>query len=75
MGPSGLGRILIGLGAIVALVGLLFVLSERLPWLRPGRLPGDLSFGKGAFRLYLPLATSLVVSAALSLAAWLLGRR
>ena len=27
-----------------------------------GRLPGDLRFGRGSTRVYIPLATSLIVS-------------
>ncbi len=75
MGIASLGRTLIGLGALVALLGILLVVSERLPWLRPGRLPGDIALARGNFRLYFPLATSLVASVALSFALWLAGRR
>jgi hypothetical protein len=82
---SGIGRTLIGLGAVLIVVGLLVshngaagplhkIFGERLP-LRLGRLPGDLEIrGKnGVF--YFPLVTCLLVSAALSLVLWLLGRR
>jgi len=62
------------LGAVVLAVGALLVLSDRLPWLRLGRLPGDFAFGKGSFRVYLPLATSLVLSLLFSLLLWLFRR-
>jgi len=75
VGLGQLGRSLVGIGALVALVGLLLVLSERLPWLRLGRLPGDLSFGKGSFRFYFPIATSLLVSVLVTLLLWLFRRR
>ncbi|HTP49287.1 MAG TPA: DUF2905 family protein [Anaeromyxobacteraceae bacterium] len=75
MGPGQLGRYLLVVGALLALAGLLLVLSERLPFPRLGRLPGDLSFQKGAFRFYFPLATSLLLSALLTLFLWIVRRR
>lgn len=38
-------------------------------WL--GKLPGDITFQRPGFRLYVPFTTSLIVSAAISLALWL----
>ncbi len=58
------GRALIGLGIALAVVGLLLQVA---PWLRLGRLPGDLRFGSGNIRVYVPLATSLLVSVLLTL--------
>jgi len=75
VGPGQLGRYLLVVGALLALAGLLLVLSERLPFPRLGRLPGDLSFQKGAFRFYFPLATSLLLSALLTLFLWIVRRR
>ncbi len=49
--------------------------AERLPWLRLGRLPGDLRVERGNFRFYFPLATSILVSVVLSFLLWLFGRR
>lgn len=74
-GLGSLGKLLVVLGAIVAGAGALLLLAERFPWLRIGRLPGDLSVERDGFRLYLPLGTSLLVSALLTLALWLLRRR
>ena len=74
-GPGSLGRILLAAGALLAAVGLLLVAAERLPGLRIGRLPGDLRIERGHFRLYFPLATSIVVSVVLTLLLWLFGRR
>jgi len=73
--PGQLGRSLLVVGGLLALAGILLLLSERLPFPRLGRLPGDLSFQKGAFRFYFPLATSLVLSALLTLFLWILRRR
>jgi Protein of unknown function (DUF2905) len=39
-----------------------------------GRLPGDIVIERENFRLYIPIATSLLISVALSLILWLLNR-
>ena len=69
-----MGRTLIILGLVLVAVGILITLGARLP-IKLGRLPGDIVVrGKnGVF--YFPLVTCLVVSAVLSLAMWLIGRR
>ena len=68
------GRVLLLAGLTLALVGLALIVAERLPWLRLGRLPGDLKFGRANFTIYLPLASSLLVSALLTLIWWLVSR-
>lgn len=60
-----LGGVLIGLGALVWLLG-------RIPGLRFGRLPGDIAIQRGNFSFYFPLATCLLLSLALTLAFWFL---
>ena len=74
-GAGALGRALLVLAGVLGVVGLLLVLSERFPGLRLGRLPGDFTFERDGFRLYLPLGTSLVLSLVLSALLWLVGRR
>jgi len=74
-GMGTLGRALLGTGILIALVGLVLVLAEKLPGLPLGRLPGDIRIERGNFRFYFPLATSIVVSLLLSLLLWLFGRR
>ena len=64
-------RILIIAGLVLVAAGLLWPLAERL---NLGRLPGDFVIGRGSFRLYLPLVTSLLISVVLSLVLWLLRR-
>ena len=54
-----LGRVLLVVGAVVVVVGGLFLLGGALGL---GRLPGDLSFGRGNMRVYVPLASSIVLS-------------
>jgi len=64
----GAGRALIAIGLLLVGIGLLV---EFAPWLRIGRLPGDVSFGSGNVRFYFPIATSLLLSAVLTLLLWL----
>jgi hypothetical protein len=63
-------RWLIAAGALFIAAGLLLNLAPRVRWL--GRLPGDFTFRRGNFTFYFPLATCLLLSAALSLLAFLL---
>jgi hypothetical protein len=49
--------------ALVA-IGVLMLAVGRIPGL--GRLPGDFTFRRDGLTIYLPLATSLLVSAVLS---------
>jgi hypothetical protein len=68
-----LGRLLVGLGAVVVVLGIVLMLLERTN-LPLGRLPGDFLYrGKNA-TVYFPLATSVVVSAVLSLVLYLVSR-
>jgi hypothetical protein len=39
-----------------------------------GHLPGDIVIQRGNFRLYLPLGTSVLISAVLTLLFWIWGR-
>jgi hypothetical protein len=72
---GSLGRTLLVVGAVVALLGVVLIVAERFPGLRIGRLPGDVSIERERFRFYFPLGTSIVVSILLTLALWLFGRR
>ena len=62
---------LIVIGLIAVAVGLLWPWLSRLPL---GHLPGDIVIRREGFTLYFPLTTMILVSAVLSLIAWLFGR-
>ncbi|MGH7558530.1 MAG: DUF2905 domain-containing protein [Gemmatimonadota bacterium] len=62
---GGLARFLIVFGLISVVMGLILLAGHRIPFL--GRLPGDLLFQKGGATIYIPLATSLVLSIVLTL--------
>jgi hypothetical protein len=67
-----LGRTLIVFGIVLLLVGLIFTVGGRLPWL--GRLPGDIVVERDNFRFYFPLGTSILLSLVVTLVLWLLRR-
>ena len=69
-----LGRTLIALGLLLAALGVLISLGERLP-LRFGRLPGDIIIRGKHSVFYFPLVTCLLISVVLSLVLWLINRR
>jgi hypothetical protein len=65
---------LIAVGLLVAALGVIVSLGEKLP-IRLGRLPGDIIIrGKNSL-FYFPLVTCLLISAVLSLVLWLINRR
>jgi hypothetical protein len=60
---SGVGRLLLILAVVIAVVGVVLLLAGR--GLIP-RLPGDISFGRGNTRFFFPLGTSILVSVVLT---------
>ena len=52
-------RFLIIAGAVIVVLGMLFMVADKIPL---GRLPGDLHFGSGKFKIYIPIATSVLLS-------------
>ncbi len=67
------GKLLIFIGITLVLVGIMFTFTGKIPWL--GKLPGDIYIKKENFTLYFPLATSILLSIALSLAMFFIGRK
>ena len=67
---ESLGKILVGVGVLIVVLGLVLMFSPRLPWL--GKLPGDISIEKDNFRLYIPLGTSILLGIVASLVLWLI---
>jgi hypothetical protein len=60
-----LGKILIITGAAIIVIGVAFLFIDRIPIL--GKLPGDIIVKRQNFTLYFPLATSIILSAVISL--------
>jgi ribose/xylose/arabinose/galactoside ABC-type transport system permease subunit len=64
-------RFLIGLGALIAIIGIAWPLISRLGL---GRLPGDIFIQRGGTSFYFPVVTCIVISIALSAVLWLFNR-
>jgi len=62
---SDLARLLMIAGSILLLLGLALWLGPKIPWL--GKLPGDITYRRGNFTFYFPLATSILLSIILTL--------
>lgn len=71
---AGMGRLLVVAGLLLAGIGLLLILGDKLPF-RIGRLPGDIVYKGKNTTFYFPLMTSIILSVLLSLVMWLIGRR
>ena len=64
-----LGRLLLILGAVIAIVGSLLYFGARLPF-RLGRLPGDIIHRSEHTTFYFPIVSCLVISIVLSIILW-----
>ena len=62
---DGFGKTLIYLGLVLVIVGVVFSLAGKLPWL--GHLPGDITIERERFTFYFPLATCILISLIVSL--------
>lgn len=69
-----MGRLLIGLGILLVIVGLIVVVGERAG-IHFGRLPGDIRIEGRRTSFYFPVVTCLLISVVLSLILWLFNRR
>ena len=63
---ESIGKTLIFLGLILALIGVFLLFFEKLP-LNIGKLPGDIYIKKDNFVFYFPLTTSILISVILTL--------
>ncbi len=67
------GRTLITLGIVLVVLGFLFLVAPKIPFL--GRLPGDIHYRGKNFSFHFPLATSIVISIILTILLNLFTRR
>jgi uncharacterized protein YybS (DUF2232 family) len=65
---NDLGKFLVVLGLLIAVVGVLLWSGVGKGWL--GRLPGDINYTKGNFSFHFPIVTCLIVSLILTLLLW-----
>lgn len=68
-----IGKTLIVLGALLALVGCVFLLAGRVG-LPLGRLPGDFAYRGKNVSVFFPLGTSILISVILTLIFYLISR-
>ncbi|MGH9758503.1 MAG: DUF2905 domain-containing protein [Candidatus Acidiferrales bacterium] len=64
-----LGKLLLIVGIVLAAAGALLLYADKLPF-RLGHLPGDIAFEGRHGSFYFPLATCILLSAALTLIFW-----
>jgi hypothetical protein len=69
---GGLGRLLIGMGLVLLVLGGLFLLAARFGWTK---LPGDIVVKKENFTFYAPVGLMILVSLVLTLLLNLFARR
>jgi hypothetical protein len=72
-GLQQIGKLILAAGIVFVIVGALFMLSGKIPWL--GRLPGDIIIQRKNFTFYFPLATCILASVLLTIFFWFLGKR
>jgi hypothetical protein len=68
-----LGKLLLGLGVLLIVVGALLVLAARFGF-PLGRLPGDISYRGKNVSVFIPLGTSVLISVFLSILLYLILR-
>lgn len=66
-----IGKALVGLGLLLAVVGAGLVFAARLGW-PLGHLPGDFVWKGKHAQVFFPLGTSIAISVVLTLVLWLL---
>jgi len=68
-GPQQIGKWLIAAGVIVVLLGVFMIVLGKIGLFK---LPGDLQFGGKNWRIYLPIASCIIISIVLTLILWLI---
>ena len=69
-----LGRGLIIAGVVLVALGVIVMLSSRLPF-KLGRLPGDIYYQGRNGSFYFPVVTCLLISVLVSVIMWLVNRK
>ncbi|MCL5985800.1 MAG: DUF2905 domain-containing protein [Actinobacteria bacterium] len=69
---SNLAKILIIMGTVLVIAGLLVFAFQKIPYF--GKLPGDIVIKRENFQIYIPFATSILISIILSILATIIFR-
>ena len=64
-GLGDLGKVLIIFGIVIAGIGVLLLVGDKIPWI--GRLPGDIMIKREKFTFYFPIVTCIIISIILTL--------
>jgi hypothetical protein len=67
------GKILIFIGLLLAILGVIFVFGNKLPFV--GRLPGDIAVERKNYSFYFPVATCIIISVVISFILWLFSKK
>ena len=67
-----LGKILIGLGLLIVVIGLVLLFLDKIPYL--GKLPGDIIIRRKNFTFYFPITTLILLNLMLWFIFWLIGK-
>ena len=59
-----IGRFLVIAGIVLAVIGILFIMADKIPL---GKLPGDINIGKNNFRVHVPVTTCILLSIVITL--------
>jgi hypothetical protein len=70
---SGFGKIIFITGIIIAVIGLVIMFFNKIPFI--GKMPGDIIIKKENFTFYFPVVTSILLSIILSLIFYFLRRK
>jgi hypothetical protein len=68
-GPQQIGKWLILAGIVIVLLGGLMIVLGRIGLFR---LPGDLDFSGRNWRIYIPIASCIIISIVLTVVLWLI---
>lgn len=68
-GPQQIGKWLVVVGIAIVLLGAIVILLSRIGLFK---LPGDLEFGSKNWRIYLPIASCIILSIIVTVILWLI---
>jgi len=61
------GKLILTAGVVLAAIGAVVLLGEKIPGFRLGRLPGDIVITKGGNTVFIPITSMLLVSLLITL--------
>lgn len=70
---SSLGKLLIGVGGLLIVIGLCVLLAARVG-VPLGRLPGDIHYRGKNTAFFFPITTCIILSIVFSLVMWMVNR-